>query len=131
MARILLTGATGLVGGDVLYRLQQSSLSDSHISCLLRDPEKAQKLSESYPNVEIIQGNLDDSDLLEREASKADVVLNLAASDHVGAASAIAKGIQGRQDPGNVPYGTNFDLNLTEKGIGYRLGEPRCLPQKR
>ena len=76
MARIFLTGATGYVGGDVLYRLQKSSPANSHILCLVRDPENAKKLSESYPKVEIIQGDLDDSDLIEREARNADVFLS-------------------------------------------------------
>ena len=77
MGRIFLTGATGYVGGDVFYRLQQSSLAKSHMfSCLVRDPDKAKELSEKYPRIEIIQGDLDDSDLIVKEARKADVVLS-------------------------------------------------------
>ncbi|KAL8851724.1 MAG: hypothetical protein Q9221_003334 [Calogaya cf. arnoldii] len=101
MARIFLTGATGYIGGDVLYRLQQSNLSKSHISCLVRDAHKAKELSKSYPSVDIIQGDLDDSDLLEKEAKQADVVLNLAATGHAGAASAITKGLKEREMPGH------------------------------
>ena len=77
MARIFLTGATGYVGGDVLYRLQRSSLAKSHLACLVRDVSKARKLSGAYPDIEIVQGSLDDSKLVEQEARKADVVLSL------------------------------------------------------
>ena len=77
MARIFLTGATGYVGGDVLHRLQRSSLADSHLACLVRDASKAKKLLATYPGIEIVQGSLDDSKLVEQEATKADVVLSL------------------------------------------------------
>ena len=76
MVRVFLTGATGYVGGDVLYRLQQSSVVKSQLTCLVRDASKAKQLSATYPDVEIIQGGLDDSDLVEQEAKKADVVLS-------------------------------------------------------
>ena len=77
MIRIFITGATGYVGGDVLYRLHQSSLAKSQLACLVRDLSRARQLSITYPGVEIIQGSLDDSELLEQEARKADVVLSL------------------------------------------------------
>ena len=76
MVRIFLTGATGYVGGDVLYRLQQSTLAKSQLACLIRDKSKAKHVSASYPNVDIVQGSLDDVDLVEQEARKADVVLS-------------------------------------------------------
>ena len=76
MVRIFLTGATGYVGGDVLYRLQQSSLAKSQLACLIRDTSKAKHVLATYPNVEIVQGGLDDVDLVEQEARKADVVLS-------------------------------------------------------
>ncbi len=124
MVRIFLTGATGYVGGDVLYRLRHSSLANSRLSCLVRDTSKARHLSDLYPHVEIIQGGLDDSELVEQETRKADVILSqfvpsssplvqaerpldLAATGHHGAASAIAKGLQGRagsQNPGSSPH---------------------------
>lgn len=77
MAQIFLTGATGYVGGDVLHRLQRSSLAKSHLACLVRDASKANILSETYPDINIVQGGLDDSELVEQEARKADVVLSL------------------------------------------------------
>lgn len=77
MARIFLTGATSYVGGDVLHRLQQSSLAKAHIACLVRDASDAKELSGTYPGIEIVQGGLDDSELVEQEARKADVVLSL------------------------------------------------------
>ncbi|KAL8753639.1 MAG: hypothetical protein Q9199_004906 [Rusavskia elegans] len=92
-------GATGYVGGHVMYRLQQSSLAKLHLSYLVRDSQKASQLSKSYPGVEIIQGDLDDANLLEKEARKAGVVLNLAAT---GPASAIVKGIQEREMPATL-----------------------------
>lgn len=73
-----MTGATGYVDDDVFHRLQQSKLASSHIfSCLMRDSDKAKKLSEKYPKVEIVQSDLDDSDLIKKEARSADVVLSL------------------------------------------------------
>ena len=77
MARIFLTGVTGYAGDDVLHRLQRSSLPISSLACLVRDASKAKKLSWTYPGIEIVQGSLDDSDLVEQEARKADIVLNL------------------------------------------------------
>jgi len=41
-----------------------------------------------------VTGTLEDSDLLEEEASQADIILHFASSDHVGAAQAIKKGLE-------------------------------------
>lgn len=77
MSRIFLTGATGYVGGDVLL-VSSSAVESRQLApfMLVRDSHKVKQLSESYPGVEIIQGDLDDSNLLEKEARNADVVLS-------------------------------------------------------
>lgn len=41
----------------------------------MRTQEKADKVKKAYPNVNIVLGGLDDSELLEKEAAKADIVL--------------------------------------------------------
>jgi hypothetical protein len=101
------------VGGDVLYALLQAHPSwESSITCLARSPSRGAELSSAYPNLKLVYGTLDDSQILEKEASKADIVLHWASSDHVGAASAIKRGLEKR----NGGYwihtsGTNILLN--------------------
>ncbi|KAM0798619.1 hypothetical protein BDR22DRAFT_823100 [Usnea florida] len=75
--RIFLTGATSYVGGDVLHRLQRSRPAKSHLACLVRDASKAKSLLGTCPDIEIVHGSLDDGNLVEQEARKADVVLGL------------------------------------------------------
>lgn len=76
MARIFLTGATGYVGGEVLHHIKHSTLTGLQVACLVRDADKAKKLKSAYPDVDIVQGGLDDGDTIEREARAADVVLS-------------------------------------------------------
>lgn len=78
MARIFLTGASGYLGGEVLYSIKHSSFGDVHIVCLVRDASKGEEIIKAYPDVEIVQGDLDSSEVLEREAQQADVVLRTA-----------------------------------------------------
>lgn len=41
----------------------------------MRTKEKGDKVTAVYPNVKLVLGGLDDSDLLQEEAAKADVVI--------------------------------------------------------
>lgn len=93
MANIFLIGASGYIGGEALYQLSRSSLaSEFTITCLNRDSAKGDRIRQLYPNVRIIQGDLDAIDLIKREATSADVVLQLADTKHVNCAKAIAAG---------------------------------------
>lgn len=104
---------TGYLGGDVLYALLQTYPSwESNITCLVRTPSRGDTLSSAYPKIKVVYGTLDDEQILEEEASKADIVLHWASSDHVGAANAIKKGLES----GNGGYwihtsGTDILLN--------------------
>lgn len=96
MARIFLTGATGYIGGDLLYVLQ-STHPEYECSVLVRDSSKAAAVSKAYPNVRIVLGDLDSASLIEGEASRADVVVSewsiqtmLNVSDHFQIPPAIA-----------------------------------------
>ncbi|KAJ5114419.1 hypothetical protein NUU61_000178 [Penicillium alfredii] len=93
MTKIFLTGATGYIGGDALAVLTAKHPEFSY-SALVRGAEKAEQVKAQYPAIEVVLGDLDDSALLERESAAADIVVHTAdASDHVGAAKAIAKGL--------------------------------------
>lgn len=116
------TGASGYIGGDVLYALK-SALPTCQYTVLLRDEAKAQKLSQAYPDVQIVLGDLDASSTLEQQAREADIVireyptsrhplpltniglfsLDTASSNHVKSAEAIARGLTAaeRPKPGN------------------------------
>lgn len=93
MTKIFLTGATGYIGGDALATIVAQH-PEITFSALVRDAAKGEQVKAQYPNIRIVLGSLDDSDILERESAAADIVLHTAdASDHVGAAKAIAAGL--------------------------------------
>lgn len=72
--KIFLTGATGYIGGDILYQLHQGN-SDLEFAVLVRSEDKAKQVLSQYPKARIVQGGLDDSETLEREAAWADIVI--------------------------------------------------------
>ena len=62
-------------------------------------------MKKAYPNIRIVLGGLDDYDVLKREAANADIVLHAAdASDHEGAAKAIAAGLLGGHSKDNPGF---------------------------
>lgn len=69
------TGATGYIGGEVLHRIT-NTLPDIEITALVRDVQKGTELSRAYPDVHIVHGDLDDTELIEKEAGKADLVIS-------------------------------------------------------
>ncbi|KAJ5182675.1 hypothetical protein N7492_000291 [Penicillium capsulatum] len=93
------TGATGYIGGDGLYALANAH-PDWQLSALVRNKDKAAQLTSKYPQIRVVHGNLDSSDIIEEEVKNADIsdgltsLLDFADCDHVAAAQAIAKGAQ-------------------------------------
>ncbi|OMP84377.1 hypothetical protein BK809_0000384 [Diplodia seriata] len=98
------TGATGYVGGDALHALHRAH-PEYAISALIRDPAKtAAVFAKEYPDVRVVQGSLDDSDLIADEAAKADVVLNFAATSHLPSVKAIHEGLKKHRDASKPAY---------------------------
>ncbi|OQE14913.1 hypothetical protein PENSTE_c032G02932 [Penicillium steckii] len=91
--KVFLTGVTGYIGGDGLYAVANAH-PDWEYSALVRNKEKAARLAEKYPQIRIVLGDLDSSDIIEEEVKNADIVFHFADCDHVAAAQAIAKGAQ-------------------------------------
>ncbi|KAB8223364.1 hypothetical protein BDV33DRAFT_200631 [Aspergillus novoparasiticus] len=112
MSRIFITGATGYIGGDVLFALTQA-FRNSNISALVRSESRASQLTDKFPSVTPVIGDLDSTAKITSEASEADVVLrkmlspfavavdvgtltkekDLASSNHLASATAIAQGL--------------------------------------
>ncbi|TGJ85975.1 hypothetical protein E0Z10_g2776 [Xylaria hypoxylon] len=93
VTKIFLTGATGYIGGEALYSLYQAH-PDFEYTLLVRNEEKAKLVSGQYPNAKFVYGNLDDSDVIEKAAAAADIVVHTAdSSDNLPSARAIAKGL--------------------------------------
>ncbi|KAF9894609.1 hypothetical protein FE257_006497 [Aspergillus nanangensis] len=103
MTKVFITGATGYIGGDALAVLTTKYPNFTY-AALVRTAEKGQQVQAQFPSVRIVHGDLDDSALLEKESANADIVLHTAdASDHVGAAHAIATGLlkgHSKENPG-------------------------------
>lgn len=68
------TGATGYIGGDTLYALCQAH-PDWDYTALVRNEEKADLIKKTFPMVKSVIGDLDNSKLIEEQASKADIVI--------------------------------------------------------
>ena len=64
---------------------------------MVRDATKAQQVAKAYPEVRVVQGDLDDTHLIEQESKDADIVLHLAATAHLPSSKAVAKGLTERE----------------------------------
>lgn len=68
------TGATGYIGGETLHRITKL-VPNAEITALARDVQKGKQVSSAYPDVHIVHGDLDDSHVIEKAASEADIVV--------------------------------------------------------
>lgn len=96
--KVFLTGVTGYIGGDFLYRVHEKH-PEWELTCMVRNSDKGAKVAAVYPSVRLVYGTLDDVAVIEAEAANADIVYNFANCDHEPSAQAIARGLQKRQTP--------------------------------
>ncbi|KJZ72317.1 hypothetical protein HIM_08243 [Hirsutella minnesotensis 3608] len=96
MSRLLLAGATGYIGGQVLGDIisRHPSLS---ITAIIRNEQKAAIVRKTFPTVRVVLADLNDAETLKWEASQASIVLQLASSSHIQATKAIHEGLKQRQ----------------------------------
>jgi nucleoside-diphosphate-sugar epimerase len=85
---VFLTGAGGYIGGSVAAALMKRG---HQVRGLTRSATGAEQLK-SY-GITPVMGELDDSCLLKQEASMADMVINTANADHLGAVEALISGL--------------------------------------
>ncbi|CAH0038341.1 unnamed protein product, partial [Clonostachys rhizophaga] len=96
------TGASGYIGGDLLYLIAKRH-PEYRVTALVRNTTQIETISRFPNKVQVVQGTLDDENILEREASDADIVLNLASSSHVKSVQAIHRGLLSKLDRGEKP----------------------------
>ncbi|KIO01034.1 hypothetical protein M404DRAFT_150977, partial [Pisolithus tinctorius Marx 270] len=90
---------TGYIGGTVLTRLvDHPTFANSEITLLIR-PSKKDKISTFHSlGLNTVLGSYNDLDILEEQASKADIVFSIADADNLAAAQAILRGLKKRYE---------------------------------
>lgn len=132
--KILLLGATGYIGGTVLYYLTRSSALARclPISVLIRGADRADKLKSAYGDLisTVPLTSLDDLDLITRLASEHDIVINAGTGYHPPSAEAFVHGLAKRKaattgndsDEGTVPpwlIHTSGNSNISDNPSEY------------
>ncbi|KAL2836072.1 hypothetical protein BJX68DRAFT_274708 [Aspergillus pseudodeflectus] len=102
-AKILLTGATGFIGGSILTALLQSShssIQSSPITCLLRDANRAALLTSTYGERvnPVVYNGLDDLETTTAVAAQHDLVINTTLGYHSASTKALLRGLAQRKD---------------------------------
>ncbi|KAH7073769.1 hypothetical protein BKA63DRAFT_514746 [Paraphoma chrysanthemicola] len=98
--KILLTGATGFIGGSVLAAvLDHPALKDAVFTLLLRGKSRADTLEATYGSrvSTIIYEDIDDAATTTTAASKVDMIINAGPGFHMGAAEALPRGLSQRK----------------------------------
>lgn len=81
---IFLLGATGYLGSQFLVDLSKQ-YPDFHVVALVRGAaEREAAVRTMHPKTTVMEGSLDDANVIREAAAKADVVVNCASSDHLG-----------------------------------------------
>lgn len=106
--RVLLTGATGYVGGTILHQLATSTdplLTPIKVTALVRGPDRAAALTARYGADRVnpvLFKDFEDLAFLEAQAAQHDVVVNAGTGFHPPSAEALVKGLaagrEGRKD---------------------------------
>ncbi|KAJ4475534.1 hypothetical protein J3R30DRAFT_3500423 [Lentinula aciculospora] len=94
---IFLLGATGYVGGQVLLSLAQD-FPTFPVRALTRNvsPSKVTQLQSLHSKLEVVEGSLSDLGIIEAEAKKADIVIDVAVAGDTDSVNAIIRGLQQR-----------------------------------
>ncbi|KAI0968432.1 hypothetical protein F4678DRAFT_443010 [Xylaria arbuscula] len=103
MAKIFLTGATGYIGGDLLCLLSKTH-PEYRVRVLNRNPTHIEAIKRAFNEVEVVDGSLDSTGVISREAGDADVVLHLAATGHLNSVQTIHQALQERPKNKKPPY---------------------------
>ncbi|KPM43221.1 hypothetical protein AK830_g3314 [Neonectria ditissima] len=127
--RILLTGATGYVGGSVLSQVLNSSkfsIKPDAITAVVRRPGDANLLKEKGIRT-LLVGSLDDLEALTAAAASHDIVINTSTGFHTASAKALISGLGNRTDPSQEVHFLHLSgtSNISRQDITKRWPELR------
>ncbi|KAK1236185.1 hypothetical protein PQX77_000561 [Marasmius sp. AFHP31] len=97
--QIFLTGASGFVGGTLLRTVLERDdvrKGQYEITCLIRGEERAKLLREQL-GVKTVVADLDQTEIIEKAAENADIILDAANADHPKGVGAMVKGLEKRK----------------------------------
>ena len=66
---------TGYIGGDVFHEIVNAHPNFNYV-CLVRNSDKGAQIASVFPKTKLVYGELDDVELLEKEAGEADIVIS-------------------------------------------------------
>src|SRR4051812_35536652 len=92
--KVFCTGASGYIGGSVAAGLVAAG---HRVTGLVRSPEKAEAVRAR--GIQPLLGSLDDGERLAQAAQAADIVVNAASADHMGAVAALLGAVTGSGKP--------------------------------
>ncbi|KAF8850555.1 NAD(P)-binding protein [Acephala macrosclerotiorum] len=133
--KILLTGATGYIGGAVLAQILESTpdvLAKHQISVLIRGKEKV-AVFEKMGVKPILFNSLDETEFLRKLASEYDIIIHTASGFHTASAKALVTGLGDRrkQTGKEVHYiHTTGTSNLGDQPISGKYHEDRTFSDK-
>ncbi|KAI0636065.1 hypothetical protein C8Q77DRAFT_613157 [Trametes polyzona] len=111
---ILLTSATGYIGGGVLGKLYSSVQAGEYtVTALVRSQRKALPFGQF--GISTVVGTLDDFDVVAEKTAKADVVLHTASDEHI---PAIESGARKRLEEGKQKT-----ILLHTSGCGFAIDD--------
>ncbi|KAI9710248.1 MAG: hypothetical protein M1820_002741 [Bogoriella megaspora] len=97
--KILLTGATGYIGGSILAQLTSSTSIPFPITCLVRGDDRVTKLKQTYGDKvnPVLFKDLDDTDRIIEIASSHDLAINTTLGYHPESAASVVHGLAKRK----------------------------------
>ncbi|TKA52728.1 hypothetical protein B0A53_04181 [Rhodotorula sp. CCFEE 5036] len=101
MTKILLTGATGYIGGTILSTLLRDNHEGVSYGVLIRNAKASDAYEARSITPHLFQG-LDDLETIERVAAEYDAVINTASASHPESAKALLRGLARRQRENGV-----------------------------
>ncbi|KAL4248928.1 NAD(P)-dependent Metabolic Enzyme [Abortiporus biennis] len=103
---IFLFGATGYLGGEFLIHLSRS-FPTHPVTALVRNltPDRLSGLKRLHPEIQVVEGTLDDDSLIQEQVQKHDIIINCASSDHWPSVKSTLDGLEksSAARPGNPP----------------------------
>ncbi|KAJ5524238.1 NAD dependent epimerase/dehydratase [Penicillium frequentans] len=98
--KLLLTGATGFIGGTVLQQLIETTAAKSwslSLTAVVRRSDQADLLNSKGVHTILVSG-LDDTEALEKAASEHDIVVNVALGRHYEGPKSLIRGLAKRRE---------------------------------